>query len=49
MMSANTAPITKAPPTRARELGISWKASHTQKGISGVSRVAIKEACPDGN
>jgi hypothetical protein len=39
----------QAPPTRARSAGISWNASHTQNGISGVSSVAIKVACPDGN
>src|SRR5450631_3560381 len=49
MTSAMTAPMTKAPPTSARSAGISWNASHTQKGISGVSSVAIRDACPDGN
>src|SRR5205823_3843065 len=33
----------------ARSVGSSWKASHTQKGMSGVSSVAIREAWPDGN
>ena len=42
MISAMTAPITRAPPTSARRPGISWNASHTQNGMSGVSRVAIK-------
>ena len=48
-MSAMTALITRAPPTSAREEGTSWNASHTQKGINGVSSVPIRVACPDGN
>ena len=48
-MSVMTAPITKVPPTSALLGGTSWKASHTQKGMSGDSNVAIKDACADGN
>ena len=29
--------------------GTSWNASHIQNGISGVSSVAIRVACPDGS
>jgi len=42
-------PDDQGAPTSARRAGISWNASHTQKGISGVSSVAIRDACPDGN
>jgi hypothetical protein len=49
MMSAMTAPITRAPPMRTRGEGTSANASQTQSGISGVSRVPINVACPDGS
>jgi hypothetical protein len=48
-MSAITAPMTSAPPIRAREDGASWNASHIQNGISGVSSVAIRAAWLEGS
>ncbi len=49
MMSAMTAPITRAPPTRTRNAGTSVNPTQIQNGISGVSSVEISAAWPDGS
>jgi len=48
-MSEITAPLTSALPMSACTAGTSSNPPQIQNAISGVSNMAISEACPDGS